>query len=132
MTTWIPWPRRIWMTEPMCPKGCPLDTNCDACEPSVPIPNSPPGNIMTPDMLKMILATLIKVYGESSVIKLTEVELKLPLVLKIIPFTPKEAHLVLLEGNEAIKKWEQISEKQEGAQEDEIPNSPREPGQQVE
>jgi hypothetical protein len=90
-------------------------------------------NVPEVDRTKIMLAATIKQYGENNVLPLDGAQLALPIEIKVVSFTDKELHLVLLEGKEALEKWKDLAHKQAKEQVElahEIPNSPGEPGVQ--
>ncbi len=58
----------------------------------------------------LTLASVIKLYGKDNVLEIKENKVKLPFEIKTILSYYNRLHLVLVEGEESIKKWNEISE----------------------
>lgn len=58
----------------------------------------------------LTLASVIKLYGKDNVLEIKENKVKLPFEIKTILSYYNKLHLVLVEGEESIKKWNEISE----------------------
>lgn len=82
------------------------------------------------DAFKVITASVIKQYGENNVLRIKGGHLTFPIAIRTVPLPLNEAYLVLLEGEEAIERWDTVSE-QAKEEKVEVPDSTREPKQQV-